>query len=337
MGRRTLVLAIAVALATISGYAVWQYLSSVESDIRSDIAEVVVYRATAPIAAGDTGSDARSRIAKGTALREQVVFDGSKILCLGGAGTNAEKNPNEFGCPNNPSDLDVTIDGRVASGPIAVGQLIAANSFSDTRDLQQRLRDAIAPGKVAISISVDDVSSAGGFIRPGDNVNIIASATLAPLDFLEIVSNDELRDLLVTVDSTDTGADTGTDPGASSPVEGSAATGPQNLAPAVAGQYQLTQTILQNIQVLAVGPDTRAAPLDTGLEPSGSGVVVFEVTPQQAEQIEYARQYASVTLSLLPSGDYVPYDSQPIVVDDIFGLLDRIQTELGLVSSGSGN
>ncbi len=332
MGRRTLVLAIAVALATISGYAVWQYLSSVESDIRSNISEVVVYRATRPIAAGDTGSQARSRIAKGTALREQVVFDGSTILCTGGAGENADRNPNEFGCPNNPNDLDATIDGRVATGPIAVGQLITADSFSDTRDLQQRLRDAIAPGKVAISISVDDVSATGGFIRPGDNVNIIASASLGPLDFLEIVSNNELRDLLVTVDTTGTGTDPGTPPATG----GTTVSGPQNLASAIAGQYRFTQTILQNIQVLAVGADTRPAPLDIGLEPSGSGVIVFEVTPQQAERIEYARQYSSVTLSLLPSGDYVPYDSRPIVVDDIFGLLDRIQTELGLVSNGSG-
>ena len=89
--------------------------------------------------------------------------------------------------------------------------------------------------------------------------------------------------------------------------------------------------------MLAVGADTRPAPLSTGLEPL-AGIVVFEVTPQEAEQIEYARQYTSLALSLLPkNGDYVPYDAQPVVVDDIFLLLDRIQAELGLVSSGSGN
>ncbi|NHZ70869.1 MAG: HAD hydrolase-like protein, partial [Proteobacteria bacterium] len=108
----------------------------------------------------------------------------------------------------------------------------------------------------------------------------------------------------------------------------------KNLAGAIPTSIDVTQTVLQNVQVLAVGPDTRPAPLDTGLTPAESAVVVFEVTPQQAEQIEYARQYTQVTLSLLPSGDYVPYDSQPVVVDDIFGLLDRIQQELGLVSGG---
>ncbi|MFV2001039.1 MAG: Flp pilus assembly protein CpaB [Acidimicrobiia bacterium] len=331
MGRRTLVLIIAVALAGISGFAVWQYLSNVEDDLRSDIAEVVVYRATDPIASGEAGSESQNRIAESTALREQVVFEGSTILCTGAAGDNASKDPSEFGCPNNPNDLNAILDGKVAAGPIATGQLIAATSFADTRDLQQRLSDAIAPGKVAISVQIDNVTASGGFIRPGDNVNILASASLTPLNFLEIISNEELRDLLVQV----TTGETTTPDGEVAPEDDTTTiTAPGNLSGAIPSSIDVTETIMQNVQVLAVGPDTRPAPLDTGLEPSGSVVVVFEVTPQQAELIEYARQYTDVTLSLLPTGDYVPYDSQPVVVDDIFGLLDRIQQELGLVSSG---
>lgn len=334
MGRRTLVLIIAVALAAISGFAIWQYLTNVESDIRADIAEVGVYRASEPITSGTPGEEARPLIEESTALRESVVFEASTILCTGAVGDNADGNPNEVGCPSNPNDLNAVLDGKVASGPIAAGQLITQGSFADTRDLQQRLSDAIAPGKVAISLEVGLADSSGGFIRPGDNVNILASATLSPLAFLEVISNDDLRDLLIEVQTdptveTDGGTDTGspTDPDPSAP---------DNLAGAIAGSYNVTQTILQNIQVIAVGEDTRPAPLDSGLTPI-AGVVVFEVTPEQAELIEYARQYTSVALSLLPSGDYVPYDAQPIVVDDLFSLLDRIETELGQVSSGTGN
>ena len=331
MGRRTLVLVIAVALAAISGFAIYQYLTNVEDDIRADIAEVGVYRASGEgIAAGTPGEEARSLIVEDTALRESVVFEGSTILCTGAVGTNADGNPNEVGCPANPNDLNAVLDGKVASGPIAAGQLIATSSFADTRDLQQRLSDAIAPGKVAISIDADVPSSAGGFVRPGDNVNLIASATLAPLDFLEIISNDELRDLLIEV-QTDPNADETPNEEEVNPDD---PTSPQNLGTAIAGSYDVTQTILQNVQVLAVNADTRPAPLDTGLTPI-AGVFVFEVTPQQAELIEYARQYTSVSLTLLPAGDYVPYDAQPIVVDDIFGLLDRIALELGQVGSGN--
>lgn len=328
MGRRTLVLVIAVALAAISGYAIWQYLSNVEGGIRADIAEVGVFRATENIPPGTPGEEARAFITEARALREAVVFEGSTIICTGAVGDNADKDPAQFGCLGNPNDLNALLDGNVAAGPIAAGQLLASGSFADTRDLQQRLKDAIAPGKVAIAIEATVASASGGFIRPGDNVNILASATVSPSAYLEIISNDELRDLLVAIE-TDPTADP--EPGEEDPDAG-----PANLASAIAASYDLTQTILQNVQILAVGEDTRPAPLESGLTPV-AGVYVFEVTPQQAELIEFARQYTTISLSLLPAGDYVTYDSQPIVVDDIFTLLDRIEAELGQVSSGTGN
>ena len=334
MGRRTLVLIIAVALAAISGFAIYQYLTGVEDDIRADIVEVAVYRATEGITAGTPGEEARPIIGEATALRESIVFPGSTILCLGPVG-NEGGNPAEVGCPDNPNDLNAVLDGKVAAGIISQGQLITTESFADTRDLQQRLKDAISPGKVAISLDVGVSDASGGFIRPGDKVNILASASIAPLNFLGIISDDELRDLLVAIE-VDPTQDTPTDDGDGEGTTGGDATSPSNLGSAIAGSYDVTETILQNIEVLAVGEDTRPAPLETGLT-ALAGTVVFEVTPQEAEIIEYAKQYTSVALSLLAAGDYVPYDAQPIVVDDIFGLLDRIKAELGQVSSGTGN
>lgn len=331
MGRRTLVLVIAVALAVISGYAVWQYLTSVEDDAAAQFSEVEVYRATEAIPAGTLGEEARSLIVTSRALRNRVVFEGSTILCTGAVGANADKDPAQFGCPQNPNDLNIVLDGKLAAGPIAAGQLITTGSFALGAELQQALSDSIAPGKVAISISVDVSTASGGFVRPGDNVNILASATLTPLNFLEIISNDELRDLLVAA-SVEVDEGETPDDGVTLPEDA----GPTNIADAIPTSFDVTQTILQNVQVLAVGSDTRPAPLATGLEPL-AGVIVFEVTPQEAELIEYARQYTSIALSLLPVGDYVPYDAQPIVVDDIFELLDRIEDQLGLVSGGTGN
>lgn len=332
MGRRTLVLVIAVALAAISGYAVWQYLSSVGDDAAAEFTEVEVYRASEDIVAATPGEDAMAFIETSTALRNQVVFDGSTILCTGAVGANADGDPNVYGCTSNPSDLNVVLDGKLAAGPIAAGQLITTGSFALGSELQQALSDSIAPGKVAISVSVDLSAASGGFIRPGDNVNILASASLSPLNFIEVISNEELRDLLVEAGAS---ADEVDEVVETEPVEEE--TGPSNLAGAIPSSFDVTQTILQNVQVLAVGDDARPAPLETGLTPL-AGIVTFEVTPQEAEEIEYARQYTSLALSLLPKeGDYVPYDAQPIVVDDIFGLLDRIQAELGLVTSGSGN
>ena len=55
MGRRTIVLVIALVLAAVSGFAIWRYLSSIESEIRADIAEVRVYRTTQTIETGTSG------------------------------------------------------------------------------------------------------------------------------------------------------------------------------------------------------------------------------------------------------------------------------------------
>jgi Flp pilus assembly protein CpaB len=309
---------------------VWQYLSSVGDDAAAEFSEVEVYRATESIVAGTSGEDAAAFIETSTALRNQIVFEGSTIICTGAVGANAGGDPNVVGCTGNPSDLNVVLDGKLAAGPIAAGQLITTGSFALGAELQQALSDSIAPGKVAISIPVDTSNASGGFIRPGDNVNILASASLSPLAFIEVISNDQLRDLLIDAGASEEVVDETIDGSVEDPEEPS---GPTNLAGAIPTSFDVTQTILQNVQVLAVGEDTRPAPLQTGLTPV-AGIVTFEVTPQEAEQIEYARQYTSIALSLLPkNGDYVPYDAQPVVVDDIFGLLDRIQTELGLVSS----
>ena len=102
------------------------------------------------------------------------------------------------------------------------------------------------------------------------------------------------------------------------------------LAETLPGTLDFTQTVLQDIEVLAVGPDTRPSPLGTGLTPAGAQIVVLEVTPEQAERIEFASQYTSVALSLIPSGDdtvYTAIESRGIIVDDLFSLIERIRDQ----------
>ena len=92
---------------------------------------------------------------------------------------------------------------------------------------------------------------------------------------------------------------------------------------------QFTQTVLQNIEVLAIGADTRPSPLGTGLEPQGSQIVVLEVTPEQAEQVEFAEQYTSIELALLPSEfPYTEFEARGVLVDDLFDVVTRIQEQL---------
>jgi|AMFO01.1.fsa_nt_gi Flp pilus assembly protein CpaB len=343
MGRRTIVLVIAVILAAVSGFAIWRYLSTVEEDVRANVTEVRVYRATQPIPSGTPGNEARPFIEESTALRENVVFPGSSILCLGPDERNLDLDPRKVGCPDNPSDLGSLLDGRVAAGPIGAGQLLTTEMFVTPAELNSvTLSESIPQGKVAVSIRPDEVGAVGGFIRPGDHVNLLASATVQVNSFLELLKDPNLRAAVLgsgfatpptTVPST--GTTTGETTGApgGEPVDVVA-----GFAETLPASLDFTQTVLQDLEVLAVGPDTRPSPLGTGLEPQGTQVVVLEVTPEQAEKIEFARQYANVSLSLLPADiPYTPFDSRGVVVDDLFTLLDRIAEKVEAAAGGSGN
>lgn len=331
MGRRTIVLVIAIVLAVVSGFAVWRYLSTVESDVRADINEVRVYRATELIPPKTAGEEAQPLIVESTALRESVVFEGSTILCLGPKDTNEGQDPNVYGCPANPSDLGALLENRVAAGPISAGQLITSDLWVELAEFQEAsLSESIAAGKVAIGIQPSDVKSAGGFIRPGDRVNLIASATIDLTNSVSLFQYPELQALLAQ----NQGNATAPAPAADGTV---ATTTTVPAGPVIPTSIDFTQTVLQDLEVLAVGVDTRPSRVPSGLTPVGTQIVVLEVTPAQAEQIEFAQQYTSVALTLLPQGPYTPFESSGVIVDDIFTLIDRIQAEVEAAVGGAGN
>lgn len=335
MGKRSLVLVIALALAAVSAFSVWQYLSTVEEDARANVQEVVVYRATELIATGTSVAEARDLIVDSSALREDVVFDGSQIVCTGP--TETSDAPQDV-CGANPR-LDSVLDPvNVAAGPISAGQLITADMFVPPNQLSDvKLSESIPQGKVAISFRPTDAATVGGFVRPGDRVNLLASAAVDLSQSVALLEDPELRTLLLGEQAvtTTTAAPTGdgTTP------ESDAVT---RLAQSLPGSVNFTQTVLQDIEVLAVGPDTRPSPLGSGLEPVGSQIVVLEVTPEQAEKIEFASQYTAVSLSLIPSGDdkaYAQFESRGVIVDDLFTLIDRIREqfeEAGVLLGNNG-
>ena len=341
MGRRTIVLVIAIALAAVSAFAVWRYLTTVESDIRADIAEVQVYRATELIEGKTTGEEAQPFIESALALRENVVFEDSTIICAGPKEENAGEDPNVVGCPENPSDLASTLAGKVAAGPISAGQVITTDQWVEVTVFEDiSLSEEVAQGKVAIGIRPDDVAAAGGFIRPGDRVNLIASASVPINSFLQVLEDPDLREIVLgenfqsTTPTTRPPAtaadDTSGAPVQADPVAGLAATFPTEL--------DFTQTILQDVEVLAVGADTPPNRIGSGLTPVGTQIILLEVTPQQAEQIEFARQYTTVAMALLPSDvPYTPFDSAGVIVDDLFTLIDRIQAQVEAALGGTGN
>ena len=339
MGRRTIVLVVALLLAALSAYAVFNYLSSVEDDIRGEILEVEVFRATRSMPTGTPGTQAQANIAEDTALSENISFEGSTILCTGPV--NPQSPAEQEACADNPSNLGDVLRGKVTAGPISKGQLITTEMFIEEVELRSvSLSESLPQGTVAIAIRPSDVGSAGGFIRPGDKVNIIASDNVDITQTLRFLEDPELRQLL---------ADAGfivpfTDiqlPEAPTvplfpvlPPEGQIVeeTPPDPVAAFVSTvrpSFEFTQTVMQNLEVLAVGADTRPSPLGTGLAPQGSQILVLQVTSEQAEEIQFIATNTSIALTLLPSEfPYTEIESRGVIIDDIFDLLIRIQDEL---------
>ena len=60
MGKRTIVLVVALLLAAVSGFSVWRYLDTLEDKVRRDIDEVQVFRATEAITQGTSGTEAKA-------------------------------------------------------------------------------------------------------------------------------------------------------------------------------------------------------------------------------------------------------------------------------------
>ena len=347
MGRRTSVLVIAIALAAVSAFAVWRYLTTVESDIRADIAEVRVYRATELIEPKTTGEDAQPFIEEALALRENVVFEGSTVLCAGPKTENEGEDPNVYGCPENPRDLANTLAGKVAAGPVSAGQVVTTDQWVEITVFEDvSLSEEITQGKVAVGIRPDDVGSAGGFIRPGDSINLIASATLEINSFLQLLEDPILREVVLGGALSGTGGTSEPTTTTVTAEDGSEVTFEvteeddpvANLAKTFPSQLDFTQTILQDVEVIAVGDDTLPNRTGTGLTPVGSQVIVLEVTPEQAEMIEFSRQYTSVAMALLPSDvPYTPFESAGVTVDDLFTLIDRIEAQVEAALGGTGN
>jgi Flp pilus assembly protein CpaB len=338
MSRRTVVLLVALLLSAVASFSVWRYLTTVEENVRSDISEVVVYRATETIPEGTSGAEARGAIGPSTDLAVNVAFDESTIVCEGPV--NRDVPDVDFTvCEGNPSDLNAVLEGNFSVGLIARGQLITSDMFVPAAEVAtDKLSAQIPQGKVAIAISPGNVGSVGGFVQPGDRVNVLATFRLDTSSINELLADPDTRAFLL--ENADLSGLVGTnDPVVVETPEGVQVVEPpedplSRYANALPDAVDFTQTILQNLRVLAVGTQTLADPVALdGERPEGEAVIILEVTPEEAELIEFARQRTQLAVSLLPSDvEYTEVQARGATVDDIFEFLERIREDLEEIS-----
>ena len=296
MVKRTVVLIVALVLAGIAAFSIWQYLQGVDEDAREGLQLVPVYRASQDIPARTPGN---SVISEDLFTESEESFD-----FLPG------ETPAETVAFSSAEELTARLTDRFAIGPIAKNQILTSDQWEDALDapIVETLAEIISPGKQALTVQLDATRAVGGFIRPNDRVNMIVTiqAPQLTLDGLgeEQITDENLRDLLVQIQESQ--------------------------------QEEFTRFLLQGIPVLAVGDqkktgdpafDNPVGRIQSVVNEDGTvteagegtqfGLLTLEVTAQEAERLVFAFEKGSVWMTLVPA-DFIPVTTDGINRETLF-------------------
>ena len=262
----------AVVFAAIAGILVWKYLSNADSRAakKKDLVNVLV---------------AKTRIARGTVfdtILSEKLYEVKQI-------PRESLPPNQI-LPDKDETLLATYKGRVAAADIFQGTPLVADQFVVASQLVSTVAGAIPKGKQAITVSLDQTHSVGGFVTPGDKVNVLLN--YAVLD--------------------DKGNSTG-----------HKAT--SFLLPGLKVIAVGASTVLPQTQTTT--PTVNGATTTTQPQQQPASLITLQVTPRQAEQIVQATTLGTVWLSLNPP-DFTPgtFQAPSDIVDEI-NLFNTPQTE----------
>ncbi|MGZ8755837.1 MAG: Flp pilus assembly protein CpaB [Acidimicrobiia bacterium] len=289
MGRRTLVLIVALLLAGIAAFAVWQFLSNVEKEKEAELELRAVYRVTGgTIAEGTEGSLILSQ--------ERAILSDEETRYL----------------PDNAigslEQLTATLTGRVAAGPISNNSILTTEQWVElTADIKP-LAERIPEGKQAITIGVDNIQGVNGFIEAGDRINIIVTLT-APIEQIaddviasETLTPEQLQALQAELEQ--------------GIISRFVLQGLPVLA--VGSEIRVDEDADQTVTVTTVPVDGEAAP-----EQIQTGILTLEVTPEEAERIAYTFATGTVWLTLVPE-DFVPVPTDGIDRDNLFDAAEEL-------------
>lgn len=282
--RKTLILIAAIGVGIFAGIALLNYVRGIERDVYDDAQPVEVLIATADIPKGTPVAQALESVE-----RSEVPL---KIR------------PSTYIAPDNTDP----ITGLVAGGDIPRNQIIVAGLFIDPTVLTQSLRDQVPSGNVAFSMEVDTTRAVGGYLQPGDEVNLMVNHSG------ECAETDEAS----------------TDEPAQEPAF--AEEGENNsFGGVVTAEVYCTYTqparyVYQRVEILAIGErqqlQTGADGTSTALTPQG-GTITFLV-PNEAAQLLASVAPEDVYLTLLPDD----YELEPLPALTQELMLNRTPAEI---------
>jgi len=282
--RRTLILIAAIAVGIFAGIALLNYVRGIEDDVYADAQPVQVLIATEDIPEGTPAT---------LALQMMAPQD-----------IPLEIRPATF----IPIDGGDQITGLVSRGLIPKNQIIVQGLFVDPAVIAAKFTDQVPSGQVAMTIQIGQVEAVGGYLQPGDEVNILVK-----------------HDNLGCGASQEGDAEEG-----EGDVEGESPSGPSGLggleSDELIGDKQWctyatpTRYLFQRVEILAIGARQTLQPGETGaavITPQG-GAITF-MLPNQAAQILSSVSPESIYLTLLPE-DYSAEPQRPVPENMIDGV-----------------
>ena len=311
MGRRAIVLLVALILAGLAAWAVWNFLQNVEDEALADQELTNVFIAGGGgISEGAQGSILVSAYDNETQCQNPEL-DLAEVTC------QVKIDRDQVG--DVPADAITTeeqlrniLGGRVAAGPISAGSILTAAQWTEITVDVVPLSDQIPSGKQALTVSTGNVQGVNGFVEAGDHINMIITLDIE-FDLLNLDSPLALPE------------DPEIDPETGQPIdeEGEQFT------------VTISRYVMQDIPVMAVGQEVRPDPdapetvevtpttvagQEEGEPAAGGNETTFtlEVTPEQAERIVFAFQNGAIWLTLVPE-DFVEVETNGVTIDNLFG------------------
>ena len=189
---------------------------------------------------------------------------------------------------------------RVVTEEVAAGAQILPTAVSDTAG--DGLAFKVEPGMRGISVSVQEVVTAGGNLRPGDRVDLVGIFSVADVESANYILQILGLDYQLV----------------SPPVPAPTTTAEEGEETDQSG-LTLTVTMLQNVKLLALAQSLTestaggnvaddAVELDT--EPRAA-TATMELTPQQAQEITWADQFGVIRMEARAVGDETIVDVVP--------------------------
>jgi pilus assembly protein CpaB len=296
MGKRAVVLVIALLLAGAAAFAIFQYLSNIDEEYRTGQEQVQVFRALRPI---DEGTEGNSLLTGGLGILYEDSFEQRQDLPADAITTE--------------SDLQNILSGTVAVGPISENGILTRSQWVAPTVQLTPLADLLQTGMQAITISPGDIQGVNGFANPGDHINVIVTLSLeASLTGVQQPSFGIPGD---TGDGTDTETETAT-----AQVEYTRFVLQNLLVLAVGNDLVAADDAGVTVEADgSVSSEGQATGEVQGEEQQGGNSTVYTlaVDPNQAERLVYAMQNGAIYLTLVPPG-FEEVDTRGITIENLF-------------------